>query len=344
VDEKRTDLRAALQELGAEEPGNTGPHVGLKRLIAYHRGTLPTAEREALQEHLSLCARCTRRLRELRDFEAASSGEDSELESLRQEAWKSLVQQLPADPPAAHPIAGAGPRPAPRSRRLPYLVYGAAAALLLAVLGYSAWTAITVQRERQRSARLEQRLAERDEALAVARRSIVAAEDRLAAARRHIQDLEKGTQQRTGRGDAEAASEPEKLQRTAGASNQIAVSLAPRFGLRGQENAESGFLRGGGAVNPVRIPMRADSFTVAVSLADRPVYREYRLELMDRNGKVLWAGRRPGRALLGDVGTSVSVSGLGSGSFRLRIEGVQGNRSELLAEYRLAVERQTTPK
>jgi hypothetical protein len=92
-------------------------------------------------------------------------------------------------------------------------------------------------------------------------------------------------------------------------------------------------------VNPVRIPARGKGFTVALSLADHPVYGEYRLELTDRNGEVLWAGRRPGRALLGDMGTSISVSGLGPGLYRLRIEGVQGKRSELLAEYRLAVER-----
>jgi hypothetical protein len=297
-------------------------HVGSKRLIAYREGKLPPAEREAVQEHLSLCAQCTGLLRELRDFEAAAAGGETGPEPLRQEAWDSLVRRLPAKDPAVRPIAGAAPPNAPRPRDLRPFLYGAAAALLLAVLGLSSWAAITVREERHRLLQLERRLAEREEALAAARRSLADVEHQLAGARGHIQDLEK-----------EKRANPLVV-----ASREIAVAVAPRFALRGQESSGSGLLRGD-AVNPVPITVQGEGFTVALSLADHPVYGEYRLELMDRNGEVLWAGRRPGKALLGDIGTSVLVSGLGPGLYRLRIEGVRGKRSELLAEYRLAVER-----
>jgi len=299
-------------------------HVGSKRLIAYREGKLPPAEREAVQEHLSLCARCTGLLRELRDFEAAAAGGETGPEPLRQEAWESLVRRLPAKDPAVRPIAGAAPREAPRPRDLRPFLYSAAAAVLLAVLGLGVWATVTVQRSRHELAQLERRLAEREEALTAARRSLANAERRLAAARGHIQDLEK----------------EEHANPLVAASRAIAVTVAPRFAVRGQENSGSGLLPGD-AVNPVRIPAQGKGFTVALSLADHPVYGEYRLELMDRNGEVLWAGRRPGKALLGDIGTSVSVSGLGPGLYRLRIEGIQGKRSELLAEYRLGVERQS---
>jgi hypothetical protein len=53
---------------------------------------------------------------------------------------------------------------------------------------------------------------------------------------------------------------------------------------------------------------------------------------------VLWSGRRPGRSLLGDAGTSVSMNGLVPGVYRLRIEGLRPDRTELLAEYLLRVE------
>ena len=59
---------------------------------------------------------------------------------------------------------------------------------------------------------------------------------------------------------------------------------------------------------------------------------------VDPGGKVLWSDRRPGSALLGDAGTSVSVNGLGPGVYRLRIEGLSQDRTELLAEYVLEVE------
>lgn len=306
MDENRVDLKAALRELAAEESENLGPHAGPKRLIAYRRGTLPAAEREALQEHLSLCKRCTGLLLELRDFEAAS--------------------------------AGATRLQAPRQRAPRFLV-GLAAALLLAVLGWSVWATVTMQRERQRLSRLEQRLEEREEALAAAQRSLAEAERELAAARARpereasrvhelearVAELTAALQQAPEKRDQIVSSEPAV----------IAVSVAPRFVMRGQETPETGFLRGGGAVNAVQIPAQAKGFKAAVRLDDQAVYDEYRLELLDRDGKVLWTARRPKTALLGDDGTSVSVSGLGPGRYGLRIEGLHPRGSDLLAEYLL---------
>jgi hypothetical protein len=126
---------------------------------------------------------------------------------------------------------------------------------------------------------------------------------------------------------------PEGHDRLAAAS-PIEISVAPRFILRGQE-PESGVLLGGGTVNPVLATQ--GRFSVALLLADQPTYSEYRLQLMDRAGDVLWTGRRPGTSLLGDAGTSVTVNGLGPGLYRLRIEGLQADRGEMLAEYLLQV-------
>lgn len=337
MDEKRANL-ADLKAAGA--------HVGTKRLIAYRQGRLPAAERETVQEHLSLCARCTGLLRELRDFEAASAGGnagDAGPEPLRQEAWESLVRRLPNLPrqPRLAP-------PLPRQRRVPLFVYGMAAALLLAVAGLSLWAAVTARQELQRLTGLEQRLEERERGLSAAQRSLAEAERQLGAARGQIQDLEKERGQPVRRVEelaarvAELTSELEKLRRStrvpdriAAASREIELSVAPRFALRNQDTVD--FLRGAGASNPVRL--EADRFTVALSLADHPIYGEYRLELLDRDGKVLWAGRRPGKAMLGDAGTSLSVSGLGPGVYRLRIEGVEPDRTALLAEHLFEVGR-----
>ena len=342
VDEKSDDgLRA-------------GPHVAMKRLIAYREGTLPEAEREALQEHLSLCPRCTGLLRDLRTFEAAAAGAvEPGPEPLRQEAWDSLVRRLPSRPqtlPAVRPVATL---PARRPPVAPW-VYAVAAALLLAVIGFSVGSAVLVRQERRRLAGLERRLEEREAALAEARRSLAETERQLQAARGRIEDLQKA---KTGTGPetreteleariAELTADLEKLRRTPRAPGgpdritagprQIDLSAAPRFALRGQEPGD-GILRGGGAVNPVP---QADRIVLAVDLSDRPAYAEYRFELMDQGGKMLWAGRRPGRSLLGDAGTTLSVTGLGPGSYRLRIEGLSPERTELLGEYLLEVKAQ----
>jgi hypothetical protein len=341
VDEKRTDLKAALRELAAEEAGDAGPHVGLKRLTAYRRGALPEAEREAMQEHLSLCARCTGLLRELKDFEADAASGDAGPEALRQAAWKSLSARLAPQMGTAPPLSDAARREAPPPRRSPWLVYTAAAALLLAVIGLSLWTAVTVQQSRQRLTELERRLEQR--------------ERELDAARVHIRDLEreKATDSPdvgsrvdeltarvaalTSALEALRGHPPAAVDRPAAASREIALAVSPRFALRGQDLPDS-FLRQGGAMNPVRIPAPADAFTVALSLAGQLAYDEYRIELVDRDGKTLWTGRRPAGSLLGDAGTSVSIHGLGPGLYRLRIAGLPPGRSTPLAEYLLEVQ------
>jgi len=354
VDEKRTDLKAALRELAGEDAGDIGRHVGSKRLIAYRQGTLPAAEREEVQEHLSLCPRCTGLFRELRDFEAAAGRGDAGPEHLRQEAWGSLVRRLPEETPV-RPIADAARREAQQRRRFPRFAAAAAAALLLAALGLTLWAAITVLQERQRLTRLERRQEERDAALAALQSSLAAAERQLDAARGQLREIERTASAGRGQPDPrvdELASEVGKLtsavaglrrtaqtlegrDRIAATSRGIEVSTAPLFALRGQPSKH---LRAGGEVNSVRIPPHEDRFTVTLGLAARPAFDDYRLELMDREGKLLWAGRRPGGSLLGDDGTEVSVSGLGPGLYRLRIEGVHPDRSELLAEYLLQVE------
>jgi hypothetical protein len=347
VDEKRTDRRTALRDLAAEQSGEAGPHCGMKRLIAYRQGTLSAAEREAVQEHLSLCPRCTALLLELRDFETAAAGGDAGPESLRQEAWGSLVRRLPAGTPPVRLVASAAARPeARRRRRFQMLAVGAAAVLLLALLGLTLWAAAAVLDERQRLARLEQRLVEREAALAALQRS-------LAETRRQLDAAAPGQAQDPGRVDelaarvAELTSAIEELRRTAqrpaeaeriAAARELEVAVAPRFILRGQEPSAGEILRAGGVENPVPASSREERFTVALSLADHPSYEEYRLELLDRKSEVLWSGRRPGSALLGDAGTSVSIRGLGPGLYRLRIEGLRPGRTDLLGEYLLRVE------
>lgn len=92
-------------------------------------------------------------------------------------------------------------------------------------------------------------------------------------------------------------------------------------------------------MNSVRLPAEGGRIPLALSLAGHPVYGEYRFELVKEGGEVLWSGRRPGRSLLGDAGTTVSVNGLGPGTYRLRVEGLGAEKTELLGEYVLQVER-----
>ncbi|HEX6865507.1 MAG TPA: zf-HC2 domain-containing protein [Thermoanaerobaculia bacterium] len=334
----------------------SGPHLGMRRLIAYREGTLAEPEREAVQEHLSLCPRCTGLLRELRDFEAASAGAvEAGPESLRREAWDSLLQRMPREKTTAPPVVRPVDTLPVRRQPVPSWIQAAAAALLLAVIGLAVWSAVLVGQNR-RLAGLEQRLKEREAALAEARRTLAETERQLRVAHGRIRNLQKDQPRKdqpdtlpdTREDELEAriaalTEDLEKLRRTPRAPGgpdritagprQIELSVAPRFALRGQEPGD-GLLRGGGAVSSV--PW-ADRLALAVDLSDHPAFPDYRFELLDQDGKVLWAGRKPGRTLLGDAGTTLSVTGLAPGSYRLRIEGLSADRTELLGEYLLEV-------
>lgn len=315
------------------------PHPGTQRLIAYRLGTLPAAEREGVQEHLSLCPRCVGLLRELRDFEAAVESGAQAPEPLREEAWADLRRRLPEKPQAIRPVAQL-PRP-----RAPYFVRAAGisaiAALLLAVagLGLLVWT------ERQRSAGLERRLAGQEEAISGLQRSLADAGRRLDAERGRFRSLEAETAGRV----AALSTEVEKLRRNPPAPERdrlasaaapdipdIQVSMAPRFVLRGAEPSGGDVLHGGGETN--RVKTRDGSFTVGLGVPDDLpfFFPEVRLEIVDRNGRMVWSGRRPGEAL-GDGGASVTIQGLRPGRYRLRVEGLQPNRTRFLGEYALDV-------
>lgn len=290
------------------ESGDVGRHYGLKRLLAYREGRLPAAEREKVEEHLSLCSRCTGLLLELRDFEAAVANGETGPEPLRQEAWDGLSRRLPA-------------KAAGKPRRFPRFVPAVlAAALVLAVLGLTLWAAVTIVQERGQLASLERRLEERDVTVTALQRSLAESRRQLEAARRQIQDLEKGRA---------AGPAPEEPGTAVVASREIEVSMAPRYVLRGHEAPGVTVLREGEAVS-VRAQSPDHRIAVALDLSGLPVQDEYRFELIDSKGKVLWNGRRPGESVLGDDGTAVSIRGLDPGLYRLRIAG--------LAEYLLAVQ------
>jgi hypothetical protein len=277
-------------------------------MIAYRQGTLPESERDAIQEHLSLCPRCVGLLRELRDFEtAAESGADEGPEPLREEAWASLVRRLPAEPPVLRPVT---PLPRPRASAL---LYAAIAALLVAAIGL----AILLQVERRRLADLERQLVAREEALSNLQRSLADAGRQLDQSRGRGSAREAELEARV----AELTEEIEGMRRTSEAPRErialaeVEASLAPRFILRGQESPGS-LLRGGGEAN--RLKMQNGRVSFALNVPDS--HPEVRFELVDRTGRVVWSARRPAESVLGDDGTSVTLAGLAPGRYRLRID------------------------
>ncbi len=292
MDEKPTTLKAALRELTADEAREAGPHPGWKRLIAYREGILPAAERDALQEHLSLCPRCSGRLLELRTFARDATRSTSLLAS--------------------------------RTFR------GMAATLLFAsVLSFGS---LVVWRQSRHLAHLEDRLVERETELAAVRRELTATRLQLATAATAEPDPPSQVAERP------PARTPAEAGRLSPALQAIAVTLVPRFTLRGQPPVDGELLRSDGSVHPVRGPSPGERVALLLAPITLPASGDVRVELVDGDGNVRWTTRRPAADLQGDAGASISLSGLGPGRYRLRWTGEGPGGDPLLGEHLFVVE------
>jgi AcrR family transcriptional regulator len=132
-----TGSRDAQNGPGARQA--PGSHPAPRELSAYHAGDLPPAEVEAIQDHLALCAECTRALLALphlyAELEATDLGERPDAGA--EAAWQALRARLPT--PLFLPREEDRRRPPTAA---PRAVYALAAGLAACLLGLSAWVAL----------------------------------------------------------------------------------------------------------------------------------------------------------------------------------------------------------
>lgn len=104
------------------------PHPAPEELLDYHLGDLAAADRERLQDHLVLCAACSRAVLDLDSFPHVDPARETDRLSEFELAadWKRFRERA-----FAKPAAAARPR----------LAWALAASLLVAALGLSLWGA-----------------------------------------------------------------------------------------------------------------------------------------------------------------------------------------------------------
>ena len=101
----------------------------------------------------------------------------------------------------------------------------------------------------------------------------------------------------------------------------------------------SGTARGEGSPPPVAtVPSGARLFTVILSPAGQRIYKEYRVEIVDAAGRVVWGDRGLTPNAYGSFSLTLPRSALGTGDFRVRLFGRTGNGEERIEEYALRVE------
>ena len=95
-EEFRIYMRAANRD---QSPQND-PHLSEVRMIAYYRGQLAEADREATQAHLVSCAECVALFRSLSDFlETARADEDVITAAETNQQWESFLQRVKISSP-----------------------------------------------------------------------------------------------------------------------------------------------------------------------------------------------------------------------------------------------------
>jgi hypothetical protein len=252
--EEREQRVARLYGLVREAGLEDGGHPPAEQLFAYQEGLLAGGEEAEVQDHLSLCPDCARRVLELSGA-AEPEAPATELplsEERLAELWPGMRRRLPL------PFqAGTAPRRRFSERVAPAL----AASLLLATVGTSLW-AWSLHRQNGR--------------LAGPRVNV------------EVRDL-------LPLGEGEA---------------------------RGGREGEAGVPRGSEAV------------LLVLNLDDLRSFPAYRAEIRELPaGKLVWAGSDLRRSRRGNFTVQLPVPFPGSGRYRIRLLGVEGDRRELLATY-----------
>lgn len=146
-----TDDDKDLDELFAplrKEARDPGPHPTPEELSAYHAQELSPADDLRVREHVVACRECADLVLELQAFHDAGKEEPSGVVDLEQAAaWRGLRERMEFEPGKAPPLAS-------RSVFRRFFAsaqggYSIAAALLVTVVGLTAWNVSLVRESRE---------------------------------------------------------------------------------------------------------------------------------------------------------------------------------------------------
>ena len=132
-------LAGAGAGAGAGVGANTGEHPDAETLAAYHTRDLPEEDERRVQDHLLICRECAALLLDLEGLGDPDFGREVEIPAGTEEAtWERRPRQEIRDNPRQATVVPFPPR---RRTAPPPWMSALAAALLVAVIGLSAWVA-----------------------------------------------------------------------------------------------------------------------------------------------------------------------------------------------------------
>lgn len=89
----------------------------------------------------------------------------------------------------------------------------------------------------------------------------------------------------------------------------------------------------------IELPSRGALFVLVLNITDARPYRDYALEVLDQNGKTVWAGAGLARSPDNTFTLALPTRLFPEGAYRLRLLGVDSARRDLLVEYPVRVKR-----
>jgi hypothetical protein len=141
MSEHEPEIRQAVEAWLTGAGAGSG-HPDAEMLAAYHARELPEEAERRVQDHLLVCRECAALLLDLEELGDPDFGRDVEIPAGTGEAlWERLRHEIRDEPATTAAPAGTIPFPPQRRTASPRWLSALAAALLVAVIGLSAWVA-----------------------------------------------------------------------------------------------------------------------------------------------------------------------------------------------------------
>ena len=304
-----------LYQQRSNRPSSRASCLTEEELARATAGELSQPENKCVAAHLMTCGDCAEEYRLVRPLKAFAEGAAAAL----------------ADPSSAQRQQAAGAEIQPRKRtrgtlapwwQRPGMIlsparvaYAIAAALVIISVVLGAWI-VSLRRDNQQIiARLDKEGAERNQTAASASQS-------LEEANQHAQQDQ-----------SEIARLRDELSRKSVPSprpelNVTIIDLDPRDSNRGSTQR---------TVKTIEVPRGTNYFTLILNVSGEPSFRDYALEIVNRNGKVSFEGKGLRRSPYNTFTVALPKSFLSAGQYQIKLFGVKGASKEMVQDYTLRI-------
>jgi cell division protein FtsB len=298
------DLKSLFQESTARPAEGRTDCLTAQTMMSAATGQLSDEERERITDHLVTCSDCAWEYRFVlahkpwadqagQAFAAAVPGGLPPHRTAKRPAWQQLIAPL---------------------RRRPLAI---AAQLLLLVLLALGGSMILTRQER-----LNEQIAQRDQDLALADKS-------LAEVRRQLEDAIGRLEQQTGKGSKQSEEEIARLRQT------IDELTSPQLGI---PLIDLDTIRSGGAepaTMAIEIPRTASSVTLILNFNDRQQHPIYEVEIFDQRNDKIWRGQSKNHG--NKLTMTLPRRFLPGGLIHIKLLGLKNNQKVPVADYAIMI-------